>query len=329
MKSSWRVLIGCIPLLAASAILAACSQTASTEIPTQTEAPTLKATALPETATPTPQPPTTAPTASPSPSRTPFPRTLDYYFKTYNPEATAEIPIHWGLGFGIWGNEIPAQPIEGEPQFIHHSPPPGLIQLDSTLLVQAGCNLQWESFADCSAASSLQQFGCSTIYPMKIFFEQPEGLTLLGECGFRTDEDELTPGDGIIIYGCAFREKVGYLFQTGSEVELVNNTEDLRQRFAPIESESEAISYAQLATGLNARFDVSFDPYLLYLQARIEDTRVEPVSGGYRINLYHQPGCSCEPYVFSEIILQVNRDGTIDWLSAIPFALTTGYSCAD
>lgn len=331
MRTSGFALIKSLTLLLLLTLLAACGSTATSEIPTVSAVPSPEATTVPSTQTPTPQPPTTIPTStsSPSPSRTPFPRSLDKYLLTYNPQATAKIPIQRPIGFGIWGNEIPVQPIEGEPQFIHHPPPAGLAPLTSDLLVQAGCDLQWEYFADCSAVSSLQQFGCTTIYPMEISFQQQEGLILMGKCGRSTQEDWLTPEDGIILSGCAFREKIGYLFQSEGEIILVNNLEDLRQLFAPIESDAEAVSYAQLATGLAAQFEITLDPYLVYLQDRIEDTRADPVSDGYRINLYHRPYCHCEPYVYSEIILQVNRDGTIDWISVIPFALTTGYSCAD
>lgn len=325
MKCSSRDLFGSIALLFLLIVLAACGQTASTESPTATTAPSM----LPETGTPTPQPPTHTPNSSPTATNTPSPSKLDRYFLTNNPQATAKIPINRPIGFGIWGNEIPAEPVEGEPQFIHHSPPAGLVPLDSSLLIQAGCDLSNEYYADCSANSTLQAYGCSGIYPADLDFEQQTGLALMGLCGRSTDEDILTPGDGIFLRGCAFREKIGYLFQTGSGIVLVNNLEDLRQRFAPIESEAEAISYSQLATGLVARFELEPSPYLVYLQNSIEDTRADSVDSGYRVNLYHQPYCHCEPYVYTEISLQIDRDGSISWLSAEPYALTTGFSCAD
>ncbi len=258
-----------------------------------------------------------------------MPQPLDRFFLTYNPQATANIPIHRSVGFGIWGNEIPGEPVNGEPEFIQHAPPAGLLPLDESLLIQAGCDFSSGYFIDCSTNNTLEQFGCTSIYPVELNFEQQTGLALMGVCGRSTEDDELTPGDGIIISGCAFRERVGYLFQTGSGIVLVNDLEDLRQRFAPIESEAEAISYAQLATGLSAQFELAFSPYLVYLQSAIEDTWAKPVEGGYRVNLYHRPYCHCEPYVYSEISLQIDRDGTVSWLSVKPYAITTGFSCAD
>lgn len=329
-QSSNRAVLGTITLLAAALIIAACGQATPTVIPTKTTAPTTKATSLPETAAPVSPLPTTNPTstASPAPSQTPFPRTLDFYFLEYNPLATADIPIHKSIGSHIWDDEIPAMPIDGTPQFINHVPPAGVTPLETDLLVQAGCEVKGY-YAECGPASPLQQFACSNIYTMEILFQQQADLALMGMCSRRTQDDEITSGDGIILSGCAFREKIGYLFQSGSAVLLVDNQEELRKRFAPIESASEAVSYAQLATGLKAQYDLAYEPDLLYLQTQIEDTRSEPADGGYRVNLYHRPSCSCEPYVFSVIILQIQRDGTIDWVHAEPFALTTGYSCAD
>lgn len=325
MQLSINKLTGCITLLFLWSILAACGQSSPTESPANTTAPT----AQPETLTPIPPLPTDTAVPSPTPTATPTPGKLDRYFLTFNPHATAKIPLDRPVGFGLWDNEIPAEPVEGQPQFIAHAPPAGLVPLDDSLLVQAGCDLSSEYYADCSANSTLQSFGCSGIYPAELDFEQQAGLALMGLCGRSTQDDVLTPGDGIFLRGCAFREKMGYLFQTGSGIVLVNDLEDLRQRFASIESEAEAISYAQLATGLVARFELEPSPYLVYLQESIEDTWAEPLDGGYRVNLYHHPYCHCEPYVYSEVGLQIDRDGSITWLSAIPYALTTGFSCAD
>lgn len=328
------------PLLV-TVFLAACGQAGPEEVPTRTlssveETFRPSETEVPSLITPQDTPGMVVPipaitlNPSPTPSRTPFPRSLDHYQLVYDPQATAAIPIQQSVGFSIWHGSIPAQPIENAPQFTNYSVPADLTPFGSDLLIQAGCEVsQWYG-VQCSPESPLMKFDCTEItYSEKVYFQPQKDLALVGECWRETDDHEATPGDGIFLLGCAFLRKVGYFFQVGSQIKLVTDHDDLRSLFAPIESQSEAISYAQLVTGLDAVYGLSFEPSLLYLQDHLEDTRADLAGDGYRINLYHRPYCSCEPYVYSEIILHVYRDGSIIWETANPFAITTGFSCAD
>ncbi len=99
--------------------------------------------------------------------------------------------------------------------------------------------------------------------------------------------------------------------------------------FVPLDSSAQALAYAQMLTGLQAVFAPAFDPTVLYLQATIQGTHVTEVEGGYRMNLYHTKICGCEPWMTSEVTLQVDRDGTLIWKSALPVYFSTGYNCVD
>lgn len=61
----------------------------------------------------------------------------------------------------------------------------------------------------------------------------------------------------------------------------------------------------------------------------IDATRVEPAADGYRLYLFQFPSCGCEPWINSEVKLFVDHDGTITWVSARPWSMTIGFSCAD
>src|SRR5574340_1597246 len=95
MKLSIYKLTGSITLLFLVTILAACGQTPSTQYPATTTAPTLQ----PETLTPTPPLPTNTAVPSPTPTVIPTPGKLDRYFLTFNPQATAKIPLDRPVGF--------------------------------------------------------------------------------------------------------------------------------------------------------------------------------------------------------------------------------------
>ena len=269
-------------------------------------------------------------TASLAPTRTPFPRSLDHYFLKYDPKATPNMPPEWSVSmWNIWAGYIPATPVEATPQFIPYPPPADLAGNAQDLLNQAGCKLDNHK-AYCAQDSPLSRFNCHSRVadPSWIAFPTMPDISLVGECGTEIDYRETAPED-LYIQGCAFRSKAGYIFKIKDEYVLVNTIEQMKALFVPIGSATEALSYAQMMTGLQAYFALSFDDSLLYLQASIEGTHVTEIEGSYFMNLYHTRGCGCEPWMTSEVMIQVDRDGTITWKSAIPVYFTTGFGCAD
>jgi hypothetical protein len=303
---------------------------------------------LPPSSTPAPATPSKRPGLNPSktatriilpspttttnitPTRTPFPRDLEHYFLKYDPNATPAMPPIWSISmWNIWGNSIPATPVEATPQFVAYPPPADLATDAQDLFVQAGC-IEDQYNIYCPPESPLSQFDCWWIFadPSWIAYPTNQDPSLVAECNTEVEYREKAPED-LFIAGCAFRFKVGYIFKIKEEYVLVNTIEQMKELFIPIESSSAALSYAQMMTGLQAYFNLSFDPTLLYLQESIEGTHVTEVDGSYSMNLYHTRGCGCEPNMTSEVTIQVDRDGTITWNNAMPVYFTTGFSCAD
>lgn len=312
----------------------------STPVPTLTASrtPTIKSTRTPtRTARPTLTPtPEVLPEAMPEATltATPFPRALDAYGITYDPEAAAEIPLRRSASMPIWENALPVKPVEGGPLLVAHAIPDGLGPVDPEALTAAGCVPGIYGTIECAADSPLRAFPCDNVIqplavPEELLLAPQPGGAVVAECLTQTDDWEQAEGSGLYITGCAFRAWVGVIFDTRDGYVLVDTPEALRQQYAPIQSPAEAVSYAQLRTGLEADFFPRYDSSLLYLQEIINGTHVVEEGDGYRINLYHRPGCSCEPYVYSQVTVQVARDGTVEWISAEPYALTTGFGCAD
>lgn len=302
---------------------------------TATRAPTVTHTRAPtRTATSTPSP-SVAPTLTAlTLTVTPFPRSLDAYGITYDPQAEAEIPFRRSAAMPIWENALPLQPVEVTPEFVRYPVPDGLRPVDSNEIIKAGCVPGIYGAYECAEDSPLRSYPCDhLIAPIAVPEElllapHPDGA-VVAECITRTDNWETAEGSGLYITGCAFRGWVGYILNTGNGYVLVDTPEALRQQFAPVESAAEAISYAQMLTGLEADFDPAYDPSLLYLQERIVGTHAVEEGEIYRINLFHRPGCFCEPYIYSQVTVQVGRDGALKWTGAEPYALTTGFGCAD
>ncbi len=89
--------------------------------------------------------------------------------------------------------------------------------------------------------------------------------------------------------------------------------EEIRARYAPIESEDEALSYALAATGYQAAYDLEKtfcnDVYLDYIAQvpQIEETHVERLENSYRIYLF-----TTDPIMgIMSVVVDVAPDGAI------------------
>jgi hypothetical protein len=276
-----------------------------------------------------------SPTPQPSPTPTvpwwlaPRPREMEAYGFVYDPQATPRIPPGSSRSFPIWGTELPARPIDGEPLLISSQPPASLSD-PRPLLREAECQVDAYGSVTCPPGSPLAALGCESIgLPSDATPELGAERTPLGICYAVPPDEEQPAPDYLYRAGCAFRRNAAPIFKTADGYALLRTLGELRDFFAPIESPQEALTYAQLATGLQARFSFEPDPSLLYFQDILQGTQVDPVEDGYRINLFHFQTCFCEPWVNSQVALLVETSGEVTWLGALPLSMTTGFSCAD
>jgi hypothetical protein len=103
----------------------------------------------------------------------------------------------------------------------------------------------------------------------------------------------------------------------------LSTPEELRDWFTPIESADEALSYALLATGYEAKYAPEdyrlavgdpCDPgpaYYHYYTDVLEDTHVVEVAKGYQVNLFDSKRVGCGPFPVSSVTVEVSVDGTI------------------
>jgi len=104
---------------------------------------------------------------------------------------------------------------------------------------------------------------------------------------------------------------MGYLFQTRGGSCWSITWRIYANRFAPSESESEAISYAQWLR-IDCPVRTRAQPYLVYLQDSIEDTGQ---TTGWWVPRQPLPSAllHCEPYVYSEVSLQMTVTAVLTW----------------
>lgn len=331
---------GMLTLLLAASLAACTPESTPIQPPAATTTPTGlpvlpsdKPAQPPLSATPTP----TAPTASPSPATllteeflpTPFTNSLEAFGIVYDANATLEIPPAGSNEMLFWGQALPVMPLETTPEFISYptpQPPAG----SGELLEAAGCQVDEFGIVTCPADSPLARFGCDFMYYPK---ELASGLDpqnpLVAECGITTEEWEAARAGGVVLSGCAFKSEIHYVFMVGDEYVLVSSKEALQELIAPIDTPAEALSYARLVTGLRAIHSFSYEPTFMYFQESIAGTHVTKTDGGFEMNLFNFAACSCEPWINTQILIQVDREGQVTWADAVPVLMTTGYACAD
>jgi hypothetical protein len=330
-------------LLALAAFMPACASAVETPPPTPTARPTLpppaSATSIPPTSTPQAAGAVLIPTATATPlpsatakkpeAPTPFPNFLEAFHLTYDPAATLELPPRGSIDMLFWGDKIPVKPVDTKPRFIPAPTPQGM-EHSADPLIKFGCELDYWGWATCPPDNPLQRFGCDYLVdPRGISYGLEPDVPLVAICLKRTEEHEAAKINGLYLTGCAFRDENHYLFEVDGQYILVSNENELKQRFAPIDSPQEAVSYAQLVTGLDAMYSFDYDPTLMYFSETITATHATQIGDSFEINLFNKNGCGCEPWFTTQIKIRVDRTGQVTWLDAVPVFMTTGWSCAD
>jgi hypothetical protein len=137
----------------------------------------------------------------------------------------------------------------------------------------------------------------------------------------RTDPTEGTPcirTEGLVSPLC-----VQARVKEGGVSRIITSQEELGEWFGPIESAEEALSYALVATGYEAKYapedyrlsvgetcDPGPDKYRYYTDV-LEDTHVAEVVNGYHINLFYGENVGCGPFPVSSVTVEVAFDGAI------------------
>ena len=299
------------------------------------------------TSTPTPQPASRAasPTRTPDPTAAPTsgsgnqaydewlatrPRHMEAYGFEYDPSTEPVLPVFDSVCMSIWhGMTLPLRSIGGEPTFVVRPTPEAVFSTEKNLIM-LGCMEGTHLDLYCRVSSALLDYDCETLYKVPgVYADTGPVQGLIALCGSSPASRDDPRDSYLYRTGAAFMQDIAYFFLVDNSLRLIRTPDELRNLFAPIQSPDEAVNYAQLMTGLVAAYQLVPEPEYIYFYDPVDATRAETTSEGYRVFLFHYPGCGCEPWVNSEVELLVNRDGNITWLGARPWSMTIGLGCAD
>jgi len=178
--------------------------------------------------------------------------------------------------------------------------------VDNSRFTELGC---FDS-ADCLPADLKNiPFPVDSIYPLDDSYgalDPKLPMALSGKMSF--DYDTVIPS--VYTKGCMGTYYVRYVVEVDGVMRLIDSTEGLKELFAPIESEDEALSYAVAVTGLTPLNDLNMHPlYKRYTRPLVESHSTFD-GKQYTVNLFDTYLCGCGPHIVSSVTVTVQQDGS-------------------
>lgn len=206
------------------------------------------------------------------------------------------------------------------PQFINHPRPE--LTVDFSAFEKAGCPENEYGMRSCELDSQLGELGCTSIqepasllgglepaYPLAICYVEPLAN------GEETDPE--FPEEGTYFYasGGLYPRYVRYVIYKDGNFELIQNENEFKATYAPVDSAEEALSFALAVRRVSAYYDLQPDQNLKYEVKSIEDTHVEITDVGYQVQVYFYQAFGCGPHYTYDVDLLVTQQGEIEELS--------------
>lgn len=124
------------------------------------------------------------------------------------------------------------------------------------------------------------------------------------------DDDPEVPS--VYRESCMATNNVRYLVVVDDEMLLIDSAEKLKELYAPIESEVEALSYAVAVTGLSALYDLDTQPRLKHLNKPLEESHSTYDGEVFHVHLFDTNICGCGPHITESVEVTVRQDGSLE-----------------
>ena len=110
---------------------------------------------------------------------------------------------------------------------------------------------------------------------------------------------------------CMASFAVRYLIVVDGQMRLVDSYEGMREIYAPIENEDEALSYAVALTGYSAYYDIKSNSDYKILAKPLEETYSRFDGEVFTVHLFNDFLCGCGPHITESVDVTVTQDGEI------------------
>jgi hypothetical protein len=202
-------------------------------------------------------------------------------------------------------------------KIINHEKPK--IQADFSPFTNVGCK-SYRDFYDCEEGSQLLNLGCNTIENKPLL----GGLTPaypIAACNFEFQVrigGAKKPDDCFYYFGGFKTFCRRYVIYKDGKYQIIKTMDDFRQLYSPVDSPSEALSFALATDNYFASYGQTKRSDYIYSAKELEDTFVESVTGGYLVHVFYTPTQGCGPFVTRAVEIKVTYEGLVEVVNYFP-----------
>lgn len=196
---------------------------------------------------------------------------------------------------------------------IIEKPEPNLT-VDISPFIKAGC-VKEKNYLSCPSINLEEKYSCNRIaLPSKYLGGLLPKVPIV-ECTFW--KKNWTTDEGIILKGCVapILNLNKYIVLINGEFKLINNKEEFKQFFAPVETPEEALSFVVALTNSYPMYDIKIPPRYVVFKSKIEATYVKEISEGFKVHLFDYQLCGCGPHLYYAVDYLVTNTGEIQEIS--------------
>lgn len=190
----------------------------------------------------------------------------------------------------------------------------GCIRVPAHKEGEGQCCREIPAHLDCSQLGIEKQYGCAPVQDVPNYLGGLHPAVPIVECVFYGEWGKET-NDGIRYLGAGMIPVYNkyIVFPTNGFI-VLNNPNEFKTYFAPIESPQEALSYVAALTGSYPMFHIELPKGFKREASSITSTFVHVLPGpigGYEVHLFDRSRGGCGPHHYYSIDYLVGLDGTL------------------
>jgi hypothetical protein len=117
--------------------------------------------------------------------------------------------------------------------------------------------------------------------------------------------------NSLYMEGCLNPTGYSLIVEDSSGFKIINDQNDLKAIFAPIETKEEALSYICAFTGQEPKYAFEIESGFRKFVRTINTTYSIEKEDGFEVNLFDYRECGCGPHTYFMVIYRIKRSGEI------------------
>jgi len=216
-----------------------------------------------------------------------------------------------GLACAGGSGNVTSTPTPRPTHVIIEAKPKPNLSVNIQPFIDAGC-VKENGHLNCSCIGLEEKYSLRTIVQPSEFLGGLSPKVPIVECTF--EQENYSADEGIVHKGCLAFIFNKYIILENNSFRLINNGEEFKQFFAPVETPEEALSFAVALTNSYPSYNITIPEQWDVFVSKIEETYVQETPEGFHVHLFRHSFCGCEHPDFAVDYL-VTRTGEVSVIS--------------